>query len=308
MRPNLGRIASFVGTRAFLFGIAVTALAGIALLVVGDTGLFWETENAWRQLLGALGDALVIATILALLVDPVAQIRFARQWGRDMFWAIFNPRAPDRFRDALKDLTAPKGYFRLCTYRFTMDWAQDSDDVLNVRLDLTLEATVLDPAGFNPNIVVRSLMCHDGSPSRYVRWAFRGEEVQPGEFDESELNVHGIQEQSPSGHTDLYQERLPYKASVPEGKTYVIERTVLMSRWKWDFMPFWQGNVVLEQLVILRGDAISDLEFSVFQLAGPEMQREDVPRPDGKKEVWFRLPVVSFPGQSSVLEWKPRER
>src|SRR6266702_3027596 len=259
MRPSFGQVATFVGARAFLFGISITALAGIILVAVGDTGLVWETENAWRQLLGALGDALVIAAVLALLVDPVAQIRFARQWGRDIFWAIFNPKAPDKFRDALKDLAAPKGYFRVCTYRFTMDWAHGSNDVLNVRLDLTVEATVLDPAGFNPSIVVRALMCHDGSPSRYVHWAFRGEDVQAGEFDESELKADGVQEQAPSGHTNLHQEHLNYKDSVPQGKTYVVDRTVLMTRWKWDYMPFWQGNVVLEQLVIVRGDAVSDL-------------------------------------------------
>jgi hypothetical protein len=307
MRSSPGRVATFVGARAFVFGICATALAGIVLVAIGDTGLAWDRENAWRQLLGALGDALVIATVLALLVDPVAQIRFARQWGRDIFWAIFNPRAPDRFRDALKDLAAPKGYFRVCTYRFTMDWAQGSDDVLNVRLDLTVEATVLDPAGFNPSIVVRALMCHDGSPSRYVHWAFRGEDVQSGEFDESELKADGIQEQAPSGHTNLHQAHLNYKGLVPQGKTYVVDRTILMTRWKCDYMPFWQGNVVLEQLVIVRGNAVSDLSFSVFQLAGPEMRREEVLRPDGKTEIWFRLPIVSFPGQSSILEWKPKE-
>lgn len=115
MKSGSGRIAAFLGTRSFLIGITITAAAGIALVAVGDTGLVWITENTLRQLLGALGDALVIAVFLALLVDPVAQIRFARRWGRDIFWAIFNPRGPDKFRDALKDLAAPKGYFRTCT-------------------------------------------------------------------------------------------------------------------------------------------------------------------------------------------------
>jgi hypothetical protein len=302
-----GRIATFIGTRSFLIGIMVTGVAGIALVAVGDTEFVWGTENVWRQLLGSLGDALVIATFLALLVDPVAQIRFARRWGRDLFWAIFNPLAPDKFRDALKELAAPKGYFRICTYRFTMDWADGSHDVLNVRLHVTVEATVLDPAGFNPSIVVRALMCHDGSPSRYVHWAFRGEDVRSAEFDESELSAQGIQVQSLSGHTDLHQEKLNYKGVVPQGKTYVVDRTILMERWKFDYLPVYQANVTLEQLVIVRGSAVSDLNCSVYQLAGPEMTREEVIRPDGKMEIWFHLPVVSFPGQASILEWRPRK-
>lgn len=306
MRSGFGKVATFLGTREFMVGISLTALAGIALLVVGDTGLVWETETTWRQLLAGLGDALIIAAILALLVNPVAQIRFARRWGRDIFWAIFNPQAPESFRDALKDLAAPKGYFRACTYRFTMDWAPDSRNVLNVRLDVTLEATVLDPSGFNPNVVVRALMCHDGSASRYVHWAFRGEEVQSAEFDEEELKMERVQEQSSSGHTMLHQERLRYKGLVPQGKTYVVDRSLLMTRWKCGYMPFWQGNVVLEQFVIVRGSAVEDLNFSVFQLAGPQMEKEEVLRPGGKTELWFRLPVVSFPGQSSILEWKPK--
>ncbi len=307
MRSGLNRATAFLGTREFLFGISVTALSGVALVIVGNTRVVWETENAWRQLMAGLGDALVIATVLALLVDPVAQIRFARRWGRDIFWAIFNPRAPETFRDALKDLAAPKGYFRACTYRFTMDWAEASKDVLYVRLDVTLEATVLDPAGFNPNVVVRALMCHDGSPSRYVHWALRGEDVPSAEFVESELQAAGIQDQSPSGHTRLHQESLKYTGTVPQGKTYVVDRTLLMTRWACDYMPFWQGNVVLEQLVVVRGNAVLDLNFTVFQLAGPEMSKEEVKRPDGKTEIWFRLHEVSFPGQSSVLEWRPKE-
>jgi len=307
MKLGSGRIATFLGTRSFLIGITITAVAGVALVAVGHTGLVWGTENTWRQLLGALGDALVIATVLALLVDPVAQIRFARQWGRDVFWAIFNPRAPDKFRDALKDLAAPKGYFRMCTYSFTMDWADASRDVLDVSLHVTVEATVLDPAGFNPCTVVRALMCHDGRSSRYVHWAFRGEEVQSAEFDESELSAHGIQIQSSSGHTDFHQERLKYKGVVPQGKTYVVDRTALMTRSKFDYLPVYQSNVALEQLVIVRGTAVPDLHCSVFQLAGPEMIREEVTRPDGKMEIWFHLPVVSFPGQASILEWMPRE-
>lgn len=308
MKPGSGKIAAFIGTRSFMIGITITAAAGIALVAVGDTSLIWGTENAGRQLLGALGDALVIATFLALLVDPVAQIRFARRWGRDLFWAIFNPQAPDKFRDALKELAAPKGYFRKCAYSFTLDWADGSHEVLNVRLHVTVEATVLDPAGFSPSIVVRALMCHDGSPSRYVHWAFRGEDVQSAEFDESELNTKGIQVQSLSGHTDLHQENLKYKGVVPQGKTYVVDRTILMTRWKFDHLPVYQANVTLEQLVIVRGSAVPDLNCSVYQLAGPEMDREDVTRPDGKMELWFHLPVVSFPGQTSVLEWKPRKR
>lgn len=165
--------------------------------------------------------------------------------------------------------------------RFTMDWADESRDVLNVGLHVTVEATVLDPAGFNPSIIVRALMCHDGSPSRYVYWAFRGEDVQSAEFDESELSAQGIQVQSLNGHTDLHQEKLKYKGFVPQGKTYVVDRTILMTRWKVDYLPVYQGNVTLEQLVIVRGSAVPDLHCSVFQLAGPEMLREEEIRPDG---------------------------
>jgi hypothetical protein len=289
-----------------MVGVSFTALLGIGLLAVGNTGFIWQTETASRQFLAGLGDALIIAAVLALLVDPVAQIRFARRWGRDIFWAIFNPRAPESFRDALKDLAAPKGYLRACTYRFTMDWASDSKDVLNVRLDVTIEATVLDPSGFKPDVIVRALMCHDGAASRYVHWAFRGEDVKSAEFDEDELKFEGVQEQSFSGHTMLHQERLRFNGLVPQDKTYVIDRSLLMTRWKCDYMPFWQGNVVLEQLVIVRGNALQDLNFSVFQLAGPQMEKEEVVRPDGKTELLFSLPHVSFPGQSSVLEWKPK--
>lgn len=88
--------------RSFLLGIAGLAAMGAGFVVVSATSALSSHPEYWvRRLLGSLGDAFVIAALLAFLADPLIQRRFASEWGRDLFWAFFNPNAPQEFREAL---------------------------------------------------------------------------------------------------------------------------------------------------------------------------------------------------------------
>src|SRR2546429_1938847 len=89
---EIGRFAGVVFRRRPKFLLALTALfavgVGLILFSQGTVIKGWHREWA-RDLAGALGDAFIIAALLAALADPVIQRRFAEEWGRGLFWAIF---------------------------------------------------------------------------------------------------------------------------------------------------------------------------------------------------------------------------
>ena len=77
--------------KARLFVFLALCGAGVGVVFLSQIeGL----DHLWGQVLQALGDALLIAGLLALVADPFVQQRFAEEWGHGLFWAIFNLDAP----------------------------------------------------------------------------------------------------------------------------------------------------------------------------------------------------------------------
>jgi len=114
---GLRRALALLRKRPAFFGIlALLLVVGVALMTAAHTDMIFTHESEVpRDLAGSLGEALIVAFFLALLVDPVAQHQFATEWGRDLYWAIFSPDAPAEFRESLQLLAAPTGYIRRCT-------------------------------------------------------------------------------------------------------------------------------------------------------------------------------------------------
>jgi hypothetical protein len=95
--------------RAFVAGLVLLLALACGFQVVAYTSLAGHLPESVRHLAGGLGDALIIAAVLALLVDPVMQHRFLTEWGRDLYWSIFSPDSPGEFRDAIQGLAGPRG-------------------------------------------------------------------------------------------------------------------------------------------------------------------------------------------------------
>src|SRR4051812_9692087 len=127
MREAINRYLGMIRhRRGFLFAIALILLAGILCQVLAHTDwLLPLASESVRALIAGLGEALLIAAVLALLVDPVAQHQFATEWGRDLYWAIFSPHAPPDFREALQALAAPSGYITNCTFELRFKYPDD---------------------------------------------------------------------------------------------------------------------------------------------------------------------------------------
>jgi hypothetical protein len=115
--------------RTFILGLAAVFAVACALQVVAHTTVLWGPDNQEaHQLAAGFGDAFLIAVVLAILVDPVAQHKFATEWGRDLFWTIFSPKAPQEFKDAVQAIAAPLGYISHCRYELEFKDPKDGAD------------------------------------------------------------------------------------------------------------------------------------------------------------------------------------
>jgi hypothetical protein len=294
--------------RGFIVGLGLVLIVACLCEVAAHTNLFWSADQPGeRQLVAGFGDAFIIAFVLALLVDPVAQHQFATEWGRDLYWAIFSPHAPQDFRDALQSLAAPLGYFNRCTYELEFSESEEPPGkLLNIYLRISVSGVTLARRGFRPAGRIFAVSGHEGIPSQYCYWSFEGEDGNRVEYNEDEMRSLGALSANRSGQTTLDQSLLLNEIRVPFHGKYKTERHLRVTVSRTDHFPMFQGMIILTQMVIVKGNVIDDLDFRLAQLGRGPIAPKRKTRPDGRVELHFEGKHVVFPGQATLLSWQPR--
>jgi hypothetical protein len=166
----------------------------------------------------------------------------------------------------------------------------------------------LDRRGFRFVDSVFVIARHDGTPSSYTLWSFQSDDSpEQTAYNETELkSLKGVISVDGSGRTVLDQSQLPEVSGVAFGRTYWSERELVTSRWAADYLPLFQPRIVLRHLIVIKGAPVSRLDFSVSQLGGAQATLVSDPRPDKKVELHYRLDQVAFPGQATLVSWKPK--
>lgn len=293
--------------RTFVAGLlAVFALASVCQ-VVAHTTLIWGSGNqSARELASGFGDAFIVAVVVAMLADPVIQHRFATEWGRDLYWAIFSPNAPPEFRNALQGLAAPPAYIESCSWEFEFKYPDSGKEFFEVDFGIWITGVALDRRGFRIADRLFLVPRHDGTPSSYTLWSFQSDSSDRVAYRETKLKSLGAITVDNSSRTVLDQSLLGVD-SVGFAHKYHAERHVSTSRWIADYFPLFQARIVLRQTIVIRGEPVSKLDFSVTQLGGTQAEpiktHEDG---DAVPELHFKIDHVTFPGQASLLVWKPK--
>jgi hypothetical protein len=291
----------------FFMGIMAVAALGLLCEVAAHTNLIWApSDEAFRQLANGFGDAFIIAAVLAILVDPVVQHQFASEWGRDLYWSIFSPNAPPEFRDALQALAAPVAFISRCQYELRFMYPADRDEgFFELDWRISVAGETLDRRGFRLADRVFVVPRHDGTPTSYTLWSFQSEDCDRVSHDEGDLKSLDAISVDGSGRAILDQSKIPDLERVAFRKKYWSERHLATSRWEADFLPLFQPRMVLRQTVIIKGEPVPELDFTVAQLGGTQAQFTKHRRADGQLELRCELKDVAFPGQASLLTWKP---
>jgi hypothetical protein len=269
-------------------------------------------NEPWQGLAEGLGDALIVAAVVALLVDPIAQQQFAKEWGRDLYWAIFSPHAPPSFRDALGNLAAPDAYIDKCTHVFTLSRADQGSDVLTIDWQISIYGFALKrgrPLLWDGQVFV--VRRHDGSPSVYTYWSFQVEGPDKVEFNQAQLEDLAVINE-PSGRCVLDQSKLPDVPTIAFGKQFWSNRHVITTRKTNDFLTLFQPKIVLNQRIIVRGEVASEFDFFVTQLGGSvgeagEIKLKHETLPGGLQQQSHDLDAVAFPGQTTMLFWREKQ-
>jgi hypothetical protein len=294
----------------FTVGLMAVAALGALGQVMAYTSLITSpSQSALRQLAGGFGDAFIVAVVLAFLVDPAVQHQFASDWGRDLYWAIFSPHAPPEFRNGLQALAAPTAFISRCQYELTFSYpAEGQEGFFEVEWQILVTAEVLDRRGLRLADRVFVVPRHDGRPTTYTRWRFQSEVGELLSLDGGDLQSMGAVSCDASGRTVLDQSKIAGIERVPFGMKYWSERYLATSRWSSDYLPLFQPRIVLRQTVIIKGAPVRELEFTVAQLGGAQADFVPQARASGELELRCDLTDVSFPGQASLLTWKPKEK
>ena len=289
----------------YAVGLIIILIVGVSLTIFAYTGSPVVVGSfQWKQLAAALGEALIIAFILALLVDPLAQHQLAVDWGRDVYWAIFSPDAPEKFKNALQSLAAPSGYIGRCTYELLFS---KYDDAIVLKITVRADGVVLDRRGFRPNDEVFVFAQCDGLPSSYSAWSFRSQDISRDiDLTAADLAKLGAVTGEPSGRTVLDQAKIRDVEKVPFRGQYETVRRVETKRRYSDYFPLFQNRIVLEQVFLLRGDVLNELDISVVQLGGVTLDRREETSPGGETIIRYSTSNVAFPGQASMVEWQPK--
>lgn len=309
MADTLRQYLTLVRRRpGFLIGLLVlVALGALCEVLAYATVTGGSSESPLRQLASGFGDAFIIAAVLAILVDPVVQHQFASEWGRDLYWAIFSPNAPQEFRDGLQALAAPVAFISRCQYELEFARPADNDkSYYEIEWHISVTAEVLDRRGFRLADRVFVVPRHDGRPTSYTQWRFQTDENFPITYDEDDLKSSGAISVDSSGRTVLDQAKLPGIDRTGFRRQYWSERHLATSRWAADYLPLFQPRIVLRQIIIVRGQAVRELDFTVAQLGGAQVDFTERVRSNGDPELRCELTDVSFPGQAALLTWKPK--
>lgn len=309
MLKDLGTYLTAIRRRhGFLLGLGILLFVAVACEVIAHTKLVWITDQeSERALLAGFGDAFVIAFVLALLVDPFVQMQFARDFGHTLLWALLSPDSPPRFQKALLDLLGSlRGYIECCTYEmYFSDLALETDEVIQFILRVKLSGVTLDQRGFRPSDKVFVASGYKGVPSRYCYWSFRGDDdTEVTQYTEPEMLALGVLSQDESGRTVLDQsELLPKEKRIPFKGHYEAERHVEVTSTRSGYFPLFQAPIVLTQEVVITGPAVAGLDFTLVQLGRGEIPQK---RTKGEVGLHFKSTNVAFPGQASILSWRPK--
>ncbi|MGN6371671.1 MAG: hypothetical protein ACTHM1_01575 [Solirubrobacteraceae bacterium] len=275
---------------------------GVGLVVVSQRHGVETHARALGHVLQALGEALLVAGLLAAVADPFVQQRFAEEWGIGLFWAIFNRDAPSVLRNAINEVAQPELYIAHAEWRVLLTWEDTNHTVLVVDVESHRRTVCVGRDGWHPIDVGSGLVTDfEGNPSR-----FKSLRVNAPSWsiylDEESIQDHVRPDKSGAVRLDprkaLEHRRIHYREEL-------ITATRMETRLRAvDSLPLFQRMTALEWKIEVRGNAVPDLFVELF---GSRYANAGIKSADSPPRWTFSSAPggVTFPGNGLVLQWRP---
>jgi hypothetical protein len=283
--------------------LGVFSVAAVALLV---SSALTKLPDPYSKLTQSIGEALVVAVVVSLAVEPRLLRFFGEEIASQTFWSSFYSRAPDGYREAIKELASAERFAVHTQWWLTFDWVDEE------------RAAIKASATCNNLAENRGARSHNLQPT-----AFAYESIFP-ELPAT-YNAYEVTCQDSEFYIDLIKDGLvriehaddgrlmvlprPERAepffSVPSGQRYTVKTTATTYFGPTGYVPLIMVSPTLKCTLQLSGTALPDLYLSVMH---PSLGTIASPIKGAGKELSERGEIdmgsVFITGQVIMLSWK----
>jgi len=298
----LGRAASalLAGRR----GLQLTFLGALIVVGVGSiiaSQITWvHAHESLANIIQALGEALLIAGLLATVADPIVQQRFAEEWGIGIFWAIFSRDAPTALRQAVNDIAQPKRYYAHSEWRIDLTWEDNTRTVIVVNLVSHRRIVCVAKDGWRPVDVSSGIVTDcEGEPSHFTFLEVNAKDWSVALDDDA---IQGYVKIDKSGSARLDPGELFEHHQVGYRDELVLTTGMRTRRRLVDTLPLLSRQTALDWTVEVRGDPAEELFFELF---GSNFANAGEKADNPVRWTFKSKGAVTFPGHGLVLQWRP---
>ena len=274
----------------------------LSLILLGMT--LWGGEHSDSlaiRVAGALGEALLVTFVIAIIVEPYMRRNFLTEVGGNTIWELVNPKAPEEYRTAMATLLARRQYYRRREWDLIFDWEDRNRGVLKV------EASVLTfgynagakAYGFTQPVWIDS--CH-GYESTYTYFMLQSDQSRLF-VEKRQRDLQHFMTVDQDGTRLLDLPALLGGTTVSAETSFTTRLTGVMYRLSNGYLPLVQTQPTLEHIVKIKGNALPDLTFRMLAPRGGTVQ--ETARTRAQQEITFHVQSVMMPGQVVLLSWKP---
>lgn len=268
---RVGRQVKGIITTYPVSPILVIIASGIIRLVVFSNSNI--DSNVSAGILSPLAEALFIAGVVALVVDPFIKTRFAKKIGKEMFWVLTNENAPESQRRLVENLAGAKFFYNNSNWTIQAEWADRKKGIISLLTTVDSNCSNYDPRGYVPNTCAYVLASTDDYKSEYLDFKLSGKSTIHL-YDHSSPPISKYIDPLDDGSLRLNEKRIVEdfidSNELPSDGTS-ISRTTKTYRHARGFFLMSNRTALQKQSFTLNGDAADDLDFSVTLIGTGEV-------------------------------------
>jgi hypothetical protein len=279
------------------FGIVAATLFLLSALL--------SLPGEMHSLVQAVAEALVVSIVVALAVEPRLLQHFGEELASQTFWTSFYSRAPEEYREAIRELAAATQFAVAINWKVTLDWGDDDQTVIRLHSEVTSyrENRSQKPFGYMPrsHIYESLLSPHKASIDELLvvceSATFYGHPIRDGfcrvtHDPDGRLVVRPAKESGPAYFT------------VPAGARYTALSKATTYVGDLGYAPLIITTPALSLTIELCGSALPDLWLSVLH---PALGSFDTKISNSGAELAGKGPIcigeVGIVGQAILLYW-----
>ncbi|MEU1935114.1 hypothetical protein ACH49O_27535 [Streptomyces coeruleorubidus] len=291
-----GRFHLFLA-RALWIGVTAVAVASIL------DALKWpppsELNSVVSHLIGGLGEAFLIAYVVAVAVEPYMQKWYATQLSRAMWWAVHREGLPDGVRRSIEDLASSEEVYRAVNWAFDFTWADESHQQVRIEIKLISRGLNIDAPNLHPPV---ALWMTDSVPpyeSHYLRW-----EMDCPALRDAPWSVEGEDIKKIEKGERLASSFYPDNVYVPVGQYYTIRKEAVIYPER-NMVPLRVRCLAERMEYRIEGEAAHAFSFTMKHPNSAGTMEEK--RMAGQQRyISFQSPrgECCFPGHVAILAWK----